>query len=93
MYEKQDDENGGWGKKEDIIALTRTIPGIDADKVSLLLEQKKDVYQKELDEDKQEGSNFGVSGTPGFVIGDQSVVGAQPLSTFTQIIDALLKNK
>ncbi|KKP80688.1 MAG: DSBA oxidoreductase [Candidatus Levybacteria bacterium GW2011_GWB1_35_5] len=93
MYEKQDDENGGWGKKEDIIALIRTIPGIDADKVSLLMEQKKDVYQKELDEDKQEGSNFGVSGTPGFVIGDQSIVGAQPLSTFTQIIDALLKNK
>ena len=93
MYEKQDDENGGWGKKEDIIALIRTIPGIDADKVSLLMEQKKDVYQKELDEDKQEGSNFGVRGTPGFVIGDQSIVGAQPLSTFTQIIDALLKNK
>lgn len=90
MYEKQDEENGGWGKKEDIIALIRTIPGIDADKVSLLMEQKKDVYQKELDEDNQEGVKFGVSGTPGFVIGDQSVTGAQPLSTFTQIIDALL---
>lgn len=90
MYEKQDDENGGWGKKEDIIDLTRTITGIDADQVSNLMEQKKDVYQKELDEDSIEGRKFGVSGTPGFVIGDQSVTGAQPLSTFTQIIDALL---
>ncbi len=91
MYEKQDDENGGWGKKEDIIVLTRTIPGIDADKVSSLVEQKKEAYQKELDEDKEEGSKFGVSGTPGFVIGESSITGAQPLNTFTQVIDALLK--
>lgn len=91
MYENQDDENGGWGKKEDIIALIRTIPGIDADQVSLLMDQKKEAYQKELDEDNQEGAKFGVSGTPGFVIGDQSISGAQPLATFTQVIDALLK--
>lgn len=90
MYEKQDAENGGWGKKEDIITLARTIPGIDVDKVSLFMDQKKDAYQKELDEDNREGVKFGVSGTPAFVIGDQSVIGAQPLSTFTQIIDALL---
>ncbi len=90
MYEKQDDENGGWGKKEDIIEMTRTIPGIDADRVSALMEEKKEVYQKELDEDNQEGSKFGVSGTPGFVIGDQSISGAQPTSAFIQVIDALL---
>ena len=91
MYENQDDENGGWGKKEDIIEMTRTIPGIDADRVSALMEEKKDIYQKELDEDNQEGTKFGVSGTPGFVVGDQSISGAQPLSVFTQVIDALLE--
>lgn len=91
MYENQDDENGGWGKKEDIIAMTRAIPGIDADQVSALMDQKKEAYQKELDEDNQEGGKFGVSGTPGFVIGDQSISGAQPTATFTQIIDALLE--
>lgn len=91
MYENQDDENGGWGKKDDIIAMTRTIPGIDADQVSLLMDQKKEAYQKELDEDNAEGAKFGVSGTPGFVIGDQSISGAQPTSTFTQVIDALLE--
>lgn len=91
MYENQDAENGGWGKKEDIIVLTRTIPGIDADRVSALMEEKKDIYQKEMDSDNQEGAKFGVSGTPGFVIGDQSISGAQPTNTFTQVIDALLK--
>lgn len=91
MYENQDDENAGWGKKEDIITMTRAIPGIDADQVSSLMDQEKEAYQKELGEDNQEGTKFGVSGTPGFVVGDQSISGAQPLSTFTQIIDALLK--
>ncbi len=94
MYEKQDDENAGWGNKADIIALTRTIPGIDADNVSTLMDQKKDIYQKELDEDKAEGGNkFGVTGTPGFVIGDQSISGAQPTSVFTQLIDSMLQKK
>ncbi len=94
MYEKQDDENAGWGKKEDIIALTRTIPGIDAEQVFALMDQKKDAYQKELDEDKAEGGNkFGVTGTPGFVIGDQHIVGAQPVNVFTQLIDSMLQKK
>ncbi|MBI3984328.1 MAG: thioredoxin domain-containing protein [Candidatus Levybacteria bacterium] len=91
MYEKQDGENGGWGKKEDIIILTRTISGINADQVSALMDQKREAYQNELDGDNQEGTKFGISGTPGFVIGEQSIIGAQPLSTFTQIIDALLE--
>ncbi len=91
MYEKQDDENAGFGKKEDIIALTRTISGIDADKVASLVESKGQAYQQELSEDSTEGTKFGVSGTPGFVIGESSVTGAQPLSVFTQIIDALLQ--
>jgi protein-disulfide isomerase len=34
-----------------------------------------------------EGSALGVSGTPGFFINGVSVVGAQPFSTFKQIID------
>jgi|SRR3989344_344358 len=91
MYKNQDGENSGWGKKEDIIEMTRSIPGIDADQVSALMDQKKEAYQKELDDDKQEGSKFGVSGTPGFVIGNQSISGAQPTSTFTQVIDSLLE--
>lgn len=91
MYKNQDDENGGWGKKEDIIAMTRTISGVDADRVSALMEEKKDSYQKELEEDNKEGAKFGVNGTPSVVIGEQMIVGAQPLATFTQVIDALLE--
>ena len=91
MYDKQDGENSGWGNPDDIIALTKTIAGIDSAKVEKLINSKKDEYQKEMDEDSAEGSGFGVNGTPGFVIGTQSISGAQPVSVFTQVIDSLLK--
>lgn len=91
MYEKQDGENSGWGNTDDIIALTKTIAGIDGAKVEKLLNSKKDEYQKEMDADQAEGSGFGVNGTPGFVIGTQIISGAQPTSVFTQVIDSLLK--
>lgn len=91
MFEKQDDENGGWGTKQNIIALTKTIPGIDAYKVSQLMESKQSEYQKEMDTDKAEADKFGISGTPGFIIVKQLIVGAQPTNIFTQAIDAELK--
>lgn len=91
MFEKQDAENGGWGTKQNIITLTKTIPGIDVDKISQLMEEKKAEYQKELDADKAEADKFGINGTPGFIIGKQLIVGAQPTDTFVQAIDEALK--
>ncbi|MBI2421003.1 MAG: thioredoxin domain-containing protein [Candidatus Levybacteria bacterium] len=90
MFAKQDEENGGFGNKESVIELTKTISGIDAGKVSSLMDQKKDEYQKILDDDRSEGDSFGVSGTPGFIIGNQLISGAQATSSFTQAIDDIL---
>jgi len=90
MFDKQDAENSGWGNKDDVIALTRSVSGVDANKVSQLMESKKSEYQKEADADKTEGTKFNITGTPGFVVGTQSIFGAQPLSVFTQLIDAEL---
>lgn len=90
MYDKQDGENSGWGKKDDIVALTKTISGINADKVAKLMDDNKTAYQKAIDADRTEGSSMGVNGTPGFVIGNQLISGAQPTSTFTAAIDAEL---
>lgn len=91
IFEKQDAENGGWGTKQDIIALTRTISGIDANRVSQLMEDKKTEYGKEMDADKVEAEKFGITGTPGFIIGKQLIVGAQAISAFVQAIDGELE--
>jgi len=88
MFEAQDDENGGFGNKEDIIGLTKKVQGVDADTVSRLMDEKKNDYQKEQDEDKTEGAQlFGIGGTPGFIVGTQRISGAQPVEAFMQVID------
>jgi len=44
-----------------------------------------------MEADKAEAEKFGINGTPGFVIGKQLIVGAQPIGTFVQAIDGELE--
>lgn len=49
-----------------------------------------DVKAAEVEADLTQGSEFGVSGTPGFFINGINLGGAYPLATFEQIIDEQL---
>lgn len=89
MFEKQDDENGGWGSKEDILAMAKSL-GINTSKIEQLLNSKGDLYQKALDDSLQEGRNFGINGTPSTIIGQQMINGAQPYATFKSAVDSVL---
>lgn len=94
MYDKQDDENGGWGTKDDILALTRTVLDEDAAaRVGELMTSRADEYQKEMDEDKAEGAAMGITGTPGTIVGTQLIQGAQPYAAFQVAIEAALAGK
>lgn len=93
MYDKQDNENSGWGSQDDVLALTKTIIGADADKVAELMLSKQTEYQKAMNADKAEGSSFWVSGTPSLIIGKQMIVGAQPYSAVKQLIELVLQGK
>ncbi|PIR55219.1 disulfide bond formation protein DsbA [Candidatus Peregrinibacteria bacterium CG10_big_fil_rev_8_21_14_0_10_36_19] len=44
-------------------------------------------YQAEVEKDLQDGQEAGISGTPGFLIGEQMVEGAQPFEAFAQAIE------
>ncbi len=92
MYEKQDGENSGWGKKEDILTLVKKL-GIDSVKVKKLATVNEAKYLKIINNNKIEGSKFGINGTPGTIIGKNLVVGAQPYATVKQLIDIELKGK
>ncbi len=92
MYDKQDRENADWGNKADIITLTKSL-GIDSVKVEQLMNSKSDIYQKIMDSDREEGSSFGINGTPGTIIGKNIVSGAQPYSVVKQLIDSELQIK
>lgn len=47
-------------------------------------------YASEVHEDYADGIQYGVTGTPGFFINGQKLIGAKPFSIFQQIIDAEL---
>jgi len=91
MYSAQDEEHGGFGDEASVVKLSGTISGIDANKLKAQVAMKKEVYQKAIDASQQEGAKFGIGGTPGFIIGTQSIDGAQALSSFTTAIDSQLK--
>jgi len=88
MFDHQDEENAGWGKKEDIIALTKTIPGIDAAKVEQLMTDRAKDYQKEVEADGAEAAGMGINGTPGTIIGKQLIPGVPPYEQLKAAIDA-----
>ncbi|MFB6242200.1 MAG: thioredoxin domain-containing protein [Candidatus Nanosalina sp.] len=92
MYDKQDGENSGWGDKQDIIEMTKSIKGVDAQKLSTCMKNNRQKFLKEISQDQQEGSSAGITGTPGFVIyktgaeRGTKLVGAQPYSRFKSVI-------
>ncbi len=91
MYNAQDQENAGFGNEESIVTLTSTVPGINAIKVKADVAANKAAYQKLIDADKDEGSKFGVTGTPSILTGTKLISGAYPYSEYQTDIDAQLK--
>jgi protein-disulfide isomerase len=91
MYNKQDAENKGFGDGQSIIALTKTVSGIDAAKIQADVAKNTEKYQEEINADKTEGAKFGIGGTPSFIIGTNLIPGSLPYDSFKQVINALLK--
>ncbi len=91
MMTSQDEENGGFGNMESILAMIKEkFPQMDTSKIQETINNKKADYEAEISADAQEGQNNGVQGTPGFVIGTQAIFGAYPLENFISIIDSEL---
>lgn len=59
--------------------------GLDTDQFNECLDT--DTYSERVLADFQDGTRYGVRGTPTFFINGRVLVGAQPLSAFQQIID------
>ena len=69
--------------------------GLDTDVFNSCLESAK--YLEEVQKDLNDGTSYGVTGTPGFFIGNDQlgftqVSGAQPYAVFQKIFDQQLTN-
>jgi protein-disulfide isomerase len=94
MFANQGQENSGWATKDTLHTLTRAVLGEEMTKqVESLVLTKGDEYQKEMDEDKKEGTDMGVRGTPAMIIGNVLIPGAYPYAQTQPAIEAALKNK
>jgi protein-disulfide isomerase len=65
--------------------------GLDAAQFDACQSSRK--YQAAVQKDTQEGTGLGVTGTPGFFINGRFLSGAQPMETFTRIIDEELAKR
>lgn len=94
IYDNQGTENTGWATQDKILSITKSVLTTDeTNKVVQLVKTKGAEYQKQMDADKAEGTGFGISGTPGSIIGTHMVEGAQPYAAFKQVIDLALQGK
>lgn len=94
VYDNQGQENTGWATADKIRFITEGVFGAsDTNKILALVKSKGSTYQKEMDADKAEGSGFGVTGTPSFIIGKQLIIGAVPYSQLQSAIEAALAGK
>ncbi len=88
LFLKQDE----WGKTTDTKAFKdyAVALNLDAEKFNQCLDTKK--YQDALDADKEEGTKFGISGTPGTFVNGVFLNGAIPAEQLKAAIDAEIEN-
>jgi protein-disulfide isomerase len=96
LFEKQNE----WSKKntDNVIILFNQYAsefGLEEEKFDSCLKNGK--YIEEIQKDLNDGRTYGITGTPGFFIGNDEIgfvelKGAQPFESFKKVIDSQLKN-
>lgn len=88
MYEAQDEEHGGFGNAASIDKLIKTkFAGMDIAAIKADIVANKDAYDAAVAANRAEGAKFGVTGTPGAIIGTQLISGAQAPEAFVAAVE------
>lgn len=86
LYRHQGRENSGTVTGTSLLATARSV-GLDLARFQR--DYADPEIAKQVSDDRELGAALGVTGVPSFVIGGQMIVGAEPLATFHQAIDAV----
>ena len=88
LYKNWAGEKTGWVNQKSLDKFATTV-GLDLDKFDKCISDKK--YEQKVLDNQKFGEKIGIDGTPSFIIfggkGITKIVGAQPMSVFTQILD------
>ncbi len=71
--------------------LQATAKQVGADMARLKKDLNSEAVTKRIEEDQKEAANFGMQGTPGFLLNGVPVRGAYPTEYFVQLVDELQK--
>lgn len=86
LYRQQGRENSGAVTDASLAATARSL-GLDLARFQR--DYADPAIAAQVSDDRELGAALGVTGVPSFVIGGQMIVGAEPLATFHQAIDAV----
>ncbi|PJZ68586.1 oxidoreductase [Leptospira perolatii] len=84
-------QNSGNLEKSKVISLAQS-SGLNVGQLQSCIADSKGSVKSEIEQDMADGQEYGVNGTPAFFINGLVVEGAQPIESFTKIIDEELKN-
>ena len=96
LFEKQNEwNNQEMSKAVELFSQYASKMQLDQEKFDSCLKNGK--YIEEIKKDLEDGRAYGISGTPGFFIGNDQIgfielKGAQPFENFKKVIDSQLKN-
>lgn len=88
LFENQSVLSGEYQEIADALASFAQEVGVDADMYDECV--ANDTYKDEIIADIEAAQSVGIDGTPSFVINGEVLVGAQPYSTFAQVIEKAL---
>ncbi|MGH7245706.1 MAG: DsbA family protein [Candidatus Levyibacteriota bacterium] len=91
MYQNQPDESDTSMYNTDSLTTIAQNMGMNADQFRTCLSNNK--YNNNVNNDYNDGTKAGVSGTPTTFVNGQAVVGAEPFSAFQTLIDQELAKK
>jgi len=86
LYRQQGRENSGAVTDASLMATAR---GLGLDVARFQRDYADPAIAAQVSADRELGAALGVTGVPSFVVNGQMIVGAEPLATFHQVIDAV----
>jgi len=93
IFEKQGRKNSGWASADRLLAYTRSVSGVDADRLSQCLADRRSTLESQVSADVEFARSIRVRATPTFIVYDPAaetggrLVGAQPIERFDDAIE------
>ncbi|MFP8956894.1 DsbA family protein [Natrialbaceae archaeon A-CW3] len=95
VIDAQGERNSGWAGADNLVEITRSVDGVDAEGLEACLDEERSTYEGGIEADAGQARSFGVTGTPTSAVFDPeaervgTLVGAQPPERFDEAIDRI----